>query len=431
MMPLSNEFATIPISIIKVREDRQRKNVNKASIQDLASSIQLHDLLHPIIIDRDNFLVAGERRLGAFKLLGRENIPVHYLDELDPIEAKVIELEENVQRKDLTWQEYVGAVNNYHEAKLASDGEWTMEKTAGALSITERYFRKIIQVANLSLKDENINNSESITAAINYAQRTMTRAVETELSQTSIEELISGKEPKEEQEVKEESVLLDDFTPWAQAYSDRRFNFVHCDFPYGIGYDKTSYHGSETDIKYDDSKDVFDSLLDALLTNRDKIFFPSSHLFFWFSMPDYQKVFDALTLGGFKVNTVPLIWHKSAGIIPDASRGPRRVYESAFMASLGDRKIIRPVPNLIYAAIKKHGHISTKPRNMLRHFFRMFIDEKSEVFDPTCGSGSALAAAKGLGAERVLGLEVEKKHVETANTLVRLTKVKQEEEDDD
>jgi len=404
-------------------------------LQELANSISTHGLFHPIIVDQDKFLVAGERRLEAFKLLGRTEIQVHYLDELDPIETKVIELEENVQRADLTWQEYVNAVSNYHTAKSESNSEWTTENTAAVLSLTERYFRKILQVVRLIEKDETILKAESITAAINYSTRALTRAVETELSQADLRELTIGVIPrshsKDENEETGESVFLYDFLRWAPHYCARRFNFVHCDFPYGIGYGKTTYRGSKTDVKYDDSEDVFDVLLDTLLTHRNRIFFPSSHLFFWFSMLDYQKVFDALTLGGFKVNPVPLIWHKSAGIIPDASRGPRRVYECAFMASLGDRLIIRPTPNLIYAAIKKHGHISTKPRTMLRHFFKMFIDENSEVFDPTCGSGSALAAAKSLGADRVFGIEIEEKHVTTANTLVGRTKVKEEDEEDE
>lgn len=53
---------------------------------------------------------------------------------------------------------------------------------------------------------------------------------------------------------------------------------------------------------------------------------------------------------------------------------------------------------------------------MLRHFFRMFVDENSKVLDPTCGSGSALRAAKSLDAEYVLGIEKDEGFAERATS---------------
>jgi DNA modification methylase len=44
-----------------------------------------------------------------------------------------------------------------------------------------------------------------------------------------------------------------------------------------------------------------------------------------------------------------------------------------------------------------------KPEAILRHFFEMFVDENTLMLDPTCGSGTALRAAKSLGA--ALGIE--------------------------
>ena len=81
------------------------------------------------------------------------------------------------------------------------------------------------------------------------------------------------------------------------------------------------------------------------------------------------------------------------------------VYETALFGSRGDRLIVSVVANLYPAPTDTSQHISAKPEEMLRHFFSMFVDEKSKVLDPTCGSGTALRAAKGLRAEYVLGIE--------------------------
>jgi predicted RNA methylase len=51
---------------------------------------------------------------------------------------------------------------------------------------------------------------------------------------------------------------------------------------------------------------------------------------------------------------------------------------------------------------------------MLKHFFEMFVDEHTSVFDPTCGSGAALRAAEALGANRVLGIEADWERCEIA-----------------
>ena len=59
-------------------------------------------------------------------------------------------------------------------------------------------------------------------------------------------------------------------------------------------------------------------------------------------------------------------------------------------------------------------HLNQKPIQMLKHFLGMFVDKHTAVLDPTCGSGSALAAAKQLGAGRVLGIELDQSNAEVA-----------------
>ena len=63
---------------------------------------------------------------------------------------------------------------------------------------------------------------------------------------------------------------------------------------------------------------------------------------------------------------------------------------------------------------RSEDHPSAKPEVMLRHFFQMFVDKNSKVLDPTCGSGTALRAAKSLDAADVLGIEKDKDFAERA-----------------
>lgn len=135
---------------------------------------------------------------------------------------------------------------------------------------------------------------------------------------------------------------------------------------------------------------------------------PKAHLMFWFSMKYYTETKARLEAMGWKVNPHPLVWVKSdnLGVIPDANRGPRQIYETCLFASRGDLFINAPVSNAFSHPGKgKSIHMNEKPVPMLKHFMRMFCDEYSRVLDPTCGSANALKAATALGAPTVLGIE--------------------------
>jgi ParB/RepB/Spo0J family partition protein len=82
------------IAAIAVGE-RHRKDLG--DIDGLAASIAELGLLQPVVIRPDGALIAGKRRLEAFKLLGRADIPVTVID----IDAVVKgEFAENSIRKD-------------------------------------------------------------------------------------------------------------------------------------------------------------------------------------------------------------------------------------------------------------------------------------------------------------------------------------------
>jgi ParB family chromosome partitioning protein len=65
--------AQMRIADIKVGK-RHRKDLG--DIEGLAASMEVHGLLHPIVVKPDGQLMCGERRLCAAKLLGWKKIPV-------------------------------------------------------------------------------------------------------------------------------------------------------------------------------------------------------------------------------------------------------------------------------------------------------------------------------------------------------------------
>lgn len=434
----SGNFAYVPVSTIFIdRENRQRRELE--GIEELAKSILDNGLINPIVITRDNVLVAGERRLTAHKHLGFDQIAVQYVDDLDEEALHLIELEENIRRVDLSWQDHVNAVSRYHELRAkkaqAENEPWSQEQTAAELGMSQANVAKHLLVKKAI--DEGVKDvieAPKLTTAANFAQRMMERrktAVLRELRQESpktepkIEldgQLLSADGPIEisapdAPTSRYAEIINTNFLDWSVNVLETPYNVIHCDFPYGINAgDTRGQSGAKSFGGYDDSPDVYWDLLDTFIARQDRFISPSAHMIFWFSMKFYVPTVEKLRAAGWRVDDFPLIWHRSdnSGILPDAQRGPRRTYETALFCTRGDRKIVKAVANSVAGVTTKTYHMSEKPIPVLEHFFRMVIDETSLVLDPTCGSGNAIKVAESLGANWATGLELNSEYAEGA-----------------
>ena len=192
-MKSASNFHYIAPQDVVVPEDRQRKDLGDLS--SLEASIEKHGILAPLIITKDLTLVAGERRLRASLNLKLEFIPIYYLEELDPIDAQLIELAENVRRKQLSWQEECRAV--FRIAKLVEEQTGKKpsvleiaEKIGG---ISKQQVYRAIQVAKeLERGNEKIIKASGLVAAVNLLTRQNVRAAESELSRVRDVELFEA-----------------------------------------------------------------------------------------------------------------------------------------------------------------------------------------------------------------------------------------------
>jgi ParB family chromosome partitioning protein len=87
----------IPIDTIIV-ERRIRQDMG--DLESLADSIRVSGLLHPVIVDEQRRLLAGERRLRASIRAGLTEIDARIFSGLSDLEKERIELDENGRRKD-------------------------------------------------------------------------------------------------------------------------------------------------------------------------------------------------------------------------------------------------------------------------------------------------------------------------------------------
>lgn len=405
---LSSQITAFPIDQIVVdRADRQRKEIT--GIDELAQSLSTIGQLHPCIIERSGKLRSGERRYTAAKQLGWTHVEVKFVEDLSESELQLLELDENIRRSNLSWQEECDAVERYHKLRATESG-WTIAKTAEALNMSAPNVTQKIQVAE-EIKRGNTSVTEASTFSV--ARGLVTRA--NERRSAAVLDLIAPE--AKVATAKAAPIYNADFQTWWPTYEGVPFNFIHCDFPYGVKADKHDQGAAESFGGYDDSFETYTSLLSTLKSfTQSRACAESAHLMFWFSMDFYQLTFDKLTEMGWRVNPFPLIWHKSdnTGILPDPTRGPRRIYETAFLASRGDRKVVRAVSNVFSAPVVKTIHMSEKNLVMLSKFFEMLVDSSTVGLDPTCGSGNAIKAMLMGGASMAMGLEINEEFAKLA-----------------
>ena len=93
----------VPLARVVPNPYQPRRHMDDAGLEELAASIREHCILQPVLVTEtlDGYqLIAGERRVRASRLAGRERIPalVRQLADRDQLEVALVE---NVQRADL------------------------------------------------------------------------------------------------------------------------------------------------------------------------------------------------------------------------------------------------------------------------------------------------------------------------------------------
>ena len=156
-----NTVPRIPLDQIEVNPFQPRTDFNEEALLELSNSIKVHGVIQPITVrkisDKKYQLIAGERRLRASKLAGKQDIPA-YVRTTNDQELVEIALIENIQREDLnaievalTYQRLIDEINLTHE-NLA-------ERLGKERSTVTNYLRllKLPPEVQTSLRDKSIS----------------------------------------------------------------------------------------------------------------------------------------------------------------------------------------------------------------------------------------------------------------------------------
>ncbi|OHD82195.1 MAG: chromosome partitioning protein ParB [Spirochaetes bacterium RIFOXYC1_FULL_54_7] len=104
---------------VEIKSIRVKRRVRKelGDVEGLAESLSRFGQLHPIVLTRKKVLVSGRRRMEAARILGWTTIDAITIASRDAAHLLEMELDENVQRYQLTRDEVEDALARLERLK--------------------------------------------------------------------------------------------------------------------------------------------------------------------------------------------------------------------------------------------------------------------------------------------------------------------------
>jgi len=408
------EEKVAPVELLDVTEikvgDRGRKDVG--DVMGLAASIEEIGLLNPIVIDDEKNLIAGYRRLMAHILLGKQKIQVRHWGTLSALERKKIELEENIKRKQLTWQEEISMKAELHELMVLTTppiphssstlGQppkaWGLQQTADLLG---QSLAQVSQDVSLARAIKDMPELKSFASKTN-ARRMFRHQLEVQLLiEKQSRAATKGSVLGEVQCVDGVDGLID--------LKNGSVDLIITDPPWGIDIDSTAREWVRLHQSFNDEGVYARDVTDKVLTESHRVLKDGSHLYLfcaWQLLLHWQM---RLTDLGFWVRPAPLIWVKgntTAGQ-PYWKFMPKTECIIFAHKGMGGRVLAQPSSDVLqYDAPRHRIHPTQKPVDLLRYLITLSTVKGEFVLDPFAGSGSTIRAAI-LEERRGLGFEID------------------------
>jgi len=386
----------VRISEIQVEPSRFRKTIEEEPLQELMDSILEHGLLHPLVVRREGLkLISGERRLRAIDRLYSQGKTIRFGDAEVPqgcvpvlvvdrpeLQVRALELEENLRRVDLPWQERVAAIAAIHEMKRAESEDWTLKDTADLISEMSGAKASVSTVRQAVILNRYLSHPEIAHApSQREALRRLCRVAEAQLRQA-----IAKKDP---------SSPLANKLVFRQV--DAREGLKALEEPVDVYIvDPPYYVGKHTfwEAQPQDNWGHLSALLGEvaqLMAEKG----PSAHAYVFCDIRRFPDLAQLMAKAGWLVWARPFIWVRE-GAQSKYTVGHVHVYETILFAMRGARSLVNLGPDVILCPGVPGGE-AQKPVELYVELLRRSAYPASVVCDPFCGSGPIFGAAHRLG----------------------------------
>jgi DNA modification methylase len=421
-MPIHDdaEVAIIPLSQI-IFGDRRREDYG--NLTDLAQSIKEKGLISSLTVKRISpetyLLLAGGRRYKACENINLQNVPVRiYSRDLSELEIRGIELAENIDRKELSWQEKARLCKEIDDLQRAIHGSsgsggasgsgWKHADTADLIGVSRPKVQQDIKIAEAIQMFPELANCKTKDEAVKRL-KSLGNSIQKEIISSK---LMQGAKATPEDKARADlvnSYILQDFFLGVKGIPDETIDFIEIDTPYAIDLkgNKASADGLNMQSvdynEWDASQYLYK--VDELLKESYRVMKREGWLVFWFAQePWFEPLYQLIVRNGFQCRRIPCIWTKgkdeeSAGsgqtMQPDIYLP--NTYEAFFYARKGPASICMQgrSNNFPYKPVHSSSkiHPTERPIEMIEDILNTFCPAGGRVMVPFTGSGNTLLAA--------------------------------------
>lgn len=343
-------------------------------------------------------LVTGGRRLAGAIFAGWTQIRVENLDHLSSYRRQAIELEENLQRAAMSWQEEVDAKQKLSDLYRQENPDWGDYNTAQAINSSKQQLSRDLRLARAMDENPELKLSSSKNAAHRLldTKEKMTRKI-ARLAAVDFDSL-------------EDRLVHTDAVSFLMSLPDDSVDLFLSDLPFGIDYfdmpsnDRKAGGGHS---KFDDSAVTSIKLIQDIVPLMLRKAKPSGWLIL---MTSYELAYAvANSVVAAKVHKLigegkkpvmaarPWIWYRpnsrSSPIHPHLNA--KSVYDAIYVVNVGDGQLYKACDNVINidSVYEDRLHAHQKPVPLGVELISRCTQPGDLVIDVTMGSGAFLGAA--------------------------------------
>lgn len=396
------------LDIKDVKWDRRYRE-DKGDLKALSDSIKEKGVLQPITVDTQLTLLAGERRITAATMAGLTKIPALVRETEGEIDAREVELFENVMRKDFSWAEEARLIHDIDALYKAKDIEWSGRKTAQLLDKGVATVARAIQLSKALETIPELGDMKTADEALKTVKNLEEQAIVEELrsrQQTRIEKDSSGDGVEATLRLADQCYRIGDvFKGLVELPSNGKFGLIECDPPYGIELGDVRKGNASVGNSVQTYEEVptaqYQNFLDRLARELYRVANPNCWLIFWYGPTWHTQVMKALRDAEWTVDDIPGIWVKSVGQTMQPELYLGRAYEPFFIARKGKPLIMKRgrLNTFLYNGVSANAkyHPTERPVELIEDLLETFGAPGVKCLVPFLGSGATIRAAFNLG----------------------------------
>lgn len=402
----------VEIDIEKInRGHRYREDMG--DIDSLANDIRKVGLINPITVKKAHgggyYLMAGDRRLAACKELGWKRIACNvYPEDLSQLERNLIELSENINRKDMEFAEEVALTKQIDLAMKELYGEKRhvgnssmghglrdtakiLGKSVGTVSMDIQLARAIEAIPELADAKDKKEAMKML--------RNMKRVYDVEKVSKAIKEKRATTPKEVAKKTLMECYMIGDSLKEMKKVGDGTVDMCEVDTPYAVGLHHTKKNAGMNIGTYNEwASDDYVHNIDAVLSECYRVLKDTGWLVWWFAFePWFETVYQSIIKAGFLALRVPAIWAKSKGQANNPNLYLASTHEPFFYARKGMAEIQKQGRDNVFTfrgvTPTKKIHPTEKPIELLSDIYQTFISPGSRIMIPFLGSGNGILAA--------------------------------------